>query len=318
MADYETAVAGEEIAGMIWDAVSTAQVQAPRTQQAANRILGMSAIGGCREFIRATIAGDPMEERAEINWPAYVGTAVGDLMEADAKKYLPGTVTQRRVTLFLQVGEQQISVSGSADMIYPEPLAPNLPPAVVDLKTRDGLTEVRREGPGFKEKAQISGYLIACIDEGLLPADAIGVLMYLDRSGRQRTYYSWSVDREQALLILSAVEARLQDVAAALATGRQQINRDEPESWCYYTGCPFYNQCWAGYRPSELIEHEEVLNDIGIYVEARRRRKEEDDVMRSSSGRLMGNTGVTPDGITLNWILQQNGSTRIDVREPKG
>lgn len=317
MVDYSTQEAADIIGGIIWNAVTAAQNSTPRNLQTANRILGMSQLGGCREYIRATVAGDSMDEthRVTLKWPAYVGTAVGDKIEADVKAMLKGTVTQHRVTLFLQVGEQTISVSGSTDILIPDQLTEDTPPAVIDLKTRDGLAEIRREGPPFKEKVQIAGYLLASIDEGLLPAEAIGMLFYIDRSGRDSTYHVWAVDREQALLIMEAVSARLQEVAASLATGRR-APRDEPESWCFHVGCPFYNACWAGYEPDGEIDHPDHLEAIRVYLENREEAKAAQDRMRSASGRLKeeGVAGITADGVSLNWVLQQNGTTRIDIR----
>lgn len=319
MADFATDQSAELIGDFIWDAITTAQHQSPRTMQTREgRILGMSQLGGCREYIRATIGGEPMDDVDEmrLKWAAYIGTAVGDKIEADVKRMLPGSVTQKRVTLFMQVGDQQISVSGSTDILFPDSLAPGLPPAVVDLKSRDGLADVKREGPPFKEKVQIAGYLIASIDEGVLPAEAIGLLLYYDRSGRDKGRHVWAINREQALLILDAASQRLEEVAASLATGRH-APRDEPESWCFHVGCPFYNSCWSGYQPSGAIENERDLDAIRRYTEARRDSKDATSRMRAASGDLDGVTGVTPDGTTLTWVLQQNGSTRIDLREPK-
>lgn len=318
MADFDTASAAELIGDSIWAAITAAQNNAPRTMQSKNRVLGMSQLGGCREYIRATIAGEPMEQTEEqaLKWAAYIGTAVGDKIEADVKQMLPGSVTQERVTLFLQVADQEISVSGSTDILLPEQVVEGLPAAVVDLKSRDGLADVRREGPPFKEKVQISGYLLAAIDEQKLPTDAIGMLLYYDRSGRDKGFHTWAVDREQALVIMGAVSQRLEEVASALATGRH-ATRDEPESWCFYVGCPFYQQCWAGYRPDEPITHPAHLDAIRRYTDGRRDSKDATSRMRTASGELTGITGVTPDGITLSWILQQNGTMRIDLREPQ-
>lgn len=320
MTNYQTQHAAEMIGGFIMDAVATAQANAPRTLQSEARVLGMSQLGGCREFIRASIAGEPGSEEG-LKWAAYVGTALGDKIETDVKdlvnRTLGGTITQRRVTLFLNVDGQDISVSGSTDIMFTSPVMPDLPPAVIDLKSRNGLGEIRREGPDFREKAQVSGYLLASIDEGLLPENAIGMLMFVDRSGSDSTYHVWAVDREQALAIMETVTERLREVASALATGRR-APRDEPESWCFHTQCPFYQSCWAGYQPTGAIEHEDELARIDRYLVARKEQKEASDRMRAARDSLQGVEGVTPDGTTITWSLQVNGTTRIDVREPKG
>lgn len=311
---------GGRLGELVWKTIAHAQANAPRTLQADSRVLGMSDLGGCREYIRATIAGDPGSEPGGLKMAAYAGTAIGDKIEADVKAALAHAATQRRVTLELDVDGTKVMVSGSSDLFFLEPYEDEvlglLDPGVLDLKSRDGLAEVRREGASFKERVQISGYLVAAIQEGFLQTDAIGVLLFFDRSGKDRGFHTWTIDYAGALRILEAAKARLGEVAASLATARH-APRDEPESWCWNVGCRFYAACWTGYQPTGAIEHERELDAVRRYTEARRDQKDVVKRLDAAKADLEFVEGVTPDGVSVTWSEMSNGARRIDVREPK-
>jgi hypothetical protein len=341
MTDIETIQRGQKLAARIMESVTVQQLNAPRTLQSQKRILGMSEFGACREYVRASIAGDPKTPVTYLKWPAWLGTVVGDAIE-DATKaavieslvngYGGEAVTQKRVTLQLMVGPEdaavEIRISGSADIIF-LPVTEVEAAAgreglgdVVDLKSRDGLGLVFREGPPFKEKAQVSGYLVACVQEGILPAEtAAGHLMYYDRSGKVEDSYTWSVDYPTAVQILDAASERLMDVARALAIPGQHAPRDEPESWCYHVQCPFYQACWNGYMPEEKIENEHALEAIRMYRDARRDRNAASDALEALKNELTGLQGKTDDGVIVRWSTVQgaNGTyEKLEVREPNG
>lgn len=299
----------------IWEAVRLAQANAPRTLQSESRVLGMSDLGACREYIRATVAGEERWPGENLKLAAYMGTAGGDKIEADVSAAFEHAVTQHRVTLVLEVDGQEIRVSGSADLFLTVPFM-GVDEGVLDLKSRDGLSEVRREGASFKEKVQISGYLTAAHQEGLLDDGAIGVLFFYDRSGKDRGFHTWTVDLAGAARILEAAKLRLAEVVSSLATGRH-APRDEPESWCWQVQCPFYYGCWAGYTPTEKIEHEREIAAVDRYVEARAEQKAVVSRLNAAKVDLEFVSGVTPDGTTVAWTELANGVRRIDVREPK-
>lgn len=307
---------GDMLGGLVWETIKQAQLNAPRTLQSENRTLGMSDLGACREYIRATIAGDERWPGEELKLSAYVGTATGDKIEDDMKAALAHVATQRRVTLEIEVDGQKIRVTGSADLLFIEPYQ-GMPPGVLDIKSVDGIANVVREGPSFKQKVQISGYLLASIQQGVLPADALGVLWFFDRSGKDRTYWTWTVTPAQAQQLVDTAAERLSEVSAALASGRH-APRDEPESWCWHVQCPFYQSCWAGYQPSGAIESERELDAVRRYTEARRDQKDVVKRLDVAKTDLQNVEGVTPDGTTVTWIVAANNSRRIDVREPKG
>jgi hypothetical protein len=197
---------------------------------------------------------------------------------------------------------------------------------VGDIKTLNELAEVRRDGPSFKEKAQIATYVMAKYDEGLLDEDGTGTLIYLDRSGVDDSVFTWTLTVPQARLILAAVVERLRDVLHAMETGEGQgYLRDEPESWCRAVGCPFYSGCWAGYEPTGAIEHPDEIRRVQEFVDAREADVETAAYRKAKREALDGVEGVVATGplkgTVVRWNLsktQHEGmSKRLDVRTPK-
>lgn len=320
MSPQEVAEIGNNLGQAIMDAIGKFQALSPRTQQTA---LGFSSLGGCREFIRATVAGDvqvpPIPKEGvspELKWAAYVGSAVGDYTENKIKE-IPQEIraqisellgepltTQEILTLELAGG---IRVTGSCDLRGET--------WILDFKTKDGLGTVRREGPSFKEQAQVCGYLVAAIQKGLLPDTATGHLVYLDRSGKDPTSHVWSIDYWRALVVLEAVAERISNVEHALETG-QMAQRDETTTFCMSIGCPFRMNCWAGYYPTEEITNPEVIAAAESYVIARDDEKDAKDRKEAARQALKGQEGVTPD-LAVKWVSKQTkyGLTEtIEVR----
>jgi hypothetical protein len=314
MTSIEAELRGAEMSGLIWAAIREEQYDHPRTRQARDeRLLGMSDLGGCREFMRQMLTHEEGAENLELKWPAMVGTVLGDGIERIVQRRLgEQVITQRRVTLTVEVEGYEIQIMGSADLIFVDT-------GVVDLKSKAELASIRSRGPTFKEKAQISGYLLAAIQEGLLDTHAVGTLLYYDRSGRDATTHEWTTDYENALLIMDAVKERIADVMHAINTAQRSV-RDEPETWCRAVHCPFYESCWKGYTPTEAIEDPIQIELVKDYMLAR------DDVKMASMRRdtareeLVGVEGVTPDGVIVRWTpfttVRGEASFRLDVMEP--
>lgn len=304
---------GASLGAMIYDAMREAQNTAPRTLQSQARVLGMSELGGCREYIRASVAGEPKSDRGILKWPAAVGTAVGDWAENAVLAMFPDAVTQETVSLTLP--KSGITVTGHLDVRGGRSF-------IADFKTKDGLADVRRKGSSFKEKVQVAGYLIAAMQADLVDDDATAHLVYLDRSGKEIQPYVVSIDVEQAHALLAAVEERLDDVARALAAGEgQSYLRDEPESWCFNVGCPFYSACWAGYEPSQEITHPKELQAVQEFVEARAAEQEAVQIRATKREALRGIEGRTV-GLTPEWVVRWSvtqgkyGDTeKLEVRE---
>ena len=307
---------GLDLADSVYEAMTEFQDSAPRTQQSHARVLGMSDLGGCREYIRATVAGEPRSTRRALKWAAAIGTAVGDWAEEAMKGMFPDAVTQETVTLKLKVNDDlTISITGHLDVRIGRT-------AIVDFKTKNGLAEVRREGASWENLVQVSGYLIGAHQMGLVDDDASGHLVYLDRSGADAKPHVVTITMERAHLILEATVERLQDVATALASGRF-APRDKPESWCRNVGCEFYDACWAGYTPTGVIEHPDEIKAVAEFVAARAAANEANQIRLAKREALKGIEGVT-SGLdveqVVRWTItagQHSPSEKLEVFEAK-
>lgn len=312
----EVAEFGQSLGDGIHEAMVQYQNNAARTQQATARVLGMSDLGGCREFIRATVAGEPRDSKVNLKWAAAVGTAVGDWVENAIEAMFPEAVTQETITLDLKVKDDLVvHITGHLDARIGRT-------AIVDIKTKNGLAEVRRQGASWENLVQVSGYLVGSHQMGIVDDDASAHLVYLDRAGSDTIPHVVSIPMERALSILEANSERLQDVATALATGRT-APRDKPESWCFNVGCPFYKLCWTGYEPTDIIEHADELKAVEEFVEARAKVNEWTSIRLAKRAALKGIEGVTT-GLDKEYVVrwsvtagERAESEKLEVREVK-
>jgi len=270
----------------------------PRSQQLR---LGPSELGGCREYIRNVMVGAPVQPNDE--WPtaAVVGTLVGDHLETVAAEYL-GAVTQVPITATLPNG---LTVSGTADIVIPDRNQ------VADVKSKDGLAGVRRDGPSLENCAQVSIYALGLVQAGLLSEGATGSLLYVDRSGIEQTIYEVTLDWDRIMYFIDVVESRLDDVLTAQEHIDQgdveyaRALRDKTPPFCYSPRvmCPFRDLCWEGseWVPHEQITDEETIRAVDEYVKVRDEANGADVRRRELREQLRGVSGVTPSGYSVNW-----------------
>lgn len=317
----------EWLVGEIHDKLRDHDGNRARSKQSSARVLGMSDLGGCREFIRATVAGEERVPDTRLKWAAFVGTALGDYIEK-ALADEAGAEIQQYVTLTLP--KTGIEVSGSTDVvIYDNHL--------IDNKTKDRLDAVQKDGPSMKYLVQLSGYFVAMVQAGRMTEEGTASLVFFDRSGAQEYPWAYTIGYAEAVSYLEWAEERLEDVAAALtpeaaypdAAGRYL--RDEPESWCWHVRCPFQPACWGtkDYEPTGVIEHPEHIRAIELYDEGRKLAKAGEGLQREAKTVLGAYRpadedaveGVTADGRwSLKFTLTDGGryvSRRIDLRERK-
>jgi hypothetical protein len=310
---------GEQVKHRVVEAIKDARLNSARTQQAVQRRLGMSDLGGCREFIRATIAGEPRKVWDELKWSAEVGTAVGEHVE----KILAQAGWSVQDEVVLRLPQTGIQVTGHLDEMDLES------GDLVDNKTVDGVEEIKRSGPSDKYAVQLSGYLVAAIQTGILAPDAMAHLMFFDRSGKTSEPYVWTINLAMAESILEWAEERLKDVQHALATGTREdrtghLMTDEPESFCYAIGCPFYDRCWSGYNPTGEIEHPRQLDAVRRRIEARAEAASAQERLDQAKEDLRGVEGIVQagpyKGTMVKWTLSDRDgriSDTLNVREPK-
>lgn len=321
---------GQKLGQRIMDAVGEAQHNAPRTRQSEARVLGMSELGGCREYIRASISGDPKDPVRKIKWAAFIGTAVGDFMESALVQTFHGFSKQGKLTVTLPSG---IQISGSSDgRMLPPGEHDDFPHGgIIDFKSKNGLEDVMRDGPELKEYIQVSGYLMAEVDAGVLPETAMAHLVYIDRSGKTDRAHVVTVTVAQARQWLELADERLREVADAMAAGvSQSYLRDQAESKCWYFQCPFYSKCWpnGAYLPDGEITHPDIIKAVESYVVGREMVKSGERMQANAKIVLNPDPdhpesmvrGRTPNGTTVNWKDSQRGGElfyTIDIRTPR-
>lgn len=274
----------------------------PRNQQIR---LGPSELGGCREYIRNIMVGSPMQ--GSDVWPtaAVVGTLLGTHLEAVAAEYM-GALTEVPVTASLPNG---LKVSGHADIVLVDDNA------VIDAKSKDGLSTVRREGPSLENLIQISVYTLGLVQAKVLKEGATAHLIYVDRSGNEQELYEVSLDWETILTFIDKCVDRLDEVVQVQEyidegdVSYARTLRDKTPPFCYSPKvmCPFRDLCWKGseWKPDEDITDEETISDVELYDRLRGEIKAATEVKDKVRERLMGVNGVTPGGLSVTWAGSQ-------------
>lgn len=308
-----TATTPEEVALRVKEAVRAHSAGSLRSQQQAQQLIGMSELGACRNYLLHMVKQTPFDERDDIKWPAFIGTAIGDRLEkAVAERF--GYTVQRVVQVTLPSGK---TVSGSCDVQADRE-------GVWDFKSVDGLESVRRTGPTFRQKVQIMGYLLALIQSGEVDDDGVACLVFVDRSGRDPEPYVWMSAYDPD--ILAEADRRIDDVVYARLY-ESEAPRDEPDAWCQ-VACPFYYKCrGATTDVGGLIEDEGALLAVKHYEEGKRLVREGERLKDEAKVTLKGVEGSTGEHL-VRWThinetevpgFTRKGYSRLDIRKmPKG
>jgi hypothetical protein len=309
-------ISAEAIADLVIDAARRKTMNAPRTQQAVNHVLGPSDLGGCREYLRRMVLGEPFDadDDADPRWPAFIGTAVGEHLEHALGAADPATRTQVPLAVVLPSGRQ---TRGTCDLVLPQH------DLIGDLKAKDGLATVRRAGPSFENLVQINLYLLGAIQAGLVSPDAHWALIYYDRSGREHTPHV--VVGQLDLEIIAQMEARLDDVEYAVTMGEETV-RDLPEPVCRVI-CSFYAACRGTESDAQgLISDPGQLDAVEQYRQGQALEKEGARMKDEAKQALRGVTGSTGQH-TVRWVdigpttvptSTRSGYSRLDVRKIRG
>lgn len=280
-----------------------------RSQQSREHLIGMSELGACRNFLRLMILETPYDDNEDdIRWPAFIGTALGDRLEqAIAESF--GYLVQETVQVTLPSGRM---LQGHCDVQADD--------AVWDFKSVDGLESVKRNGPTFRQKAQIMGYLMALIQSGDLPEDALAVLVFVDRSGRDPLPWVWSSVLDMS--VIEEADSRLDDVTYAVMHD-EEASRDEPDAWCQ-VACPFYTKCrGATSDVGGLIEDEGALLAVKNYDEGKRMVREGTRLKDEAKRDLVNVEGSTGEHI-VRWVhvnesdvpsFTRKAYDRLDIRK---
>jgi Arc/MetJ-type ribon-helix-helix transcriptional regulator len=317
----EEADKSEAIRDAVRKAIDSSMRDSERSEYAKKNMIGVSDIGGCREFVRRTIIDEPYSDEQEDYHAAFVGTAVGDYSEKALVRFAPGSVlsgdlrVQVTVMVELVVRGFKITIPGHADVVVND--------GVWDFKTKDGLGVVARTGPEEKHWFQVHLYAKALIDAGEIPPDAWVTLVYIDRSGSQPDPVVFSRRFDPA--VLEAAMQWMDDVIYAVQMD-EETSRDMPRSWCEAC-CPRYTACRQPDTDVQgLITNQVVKDAVEVYRDALEREKQAKKDKESAKSALANIAGVvsTDTGpYTLRWVsvdatqvpgYERAGYSKIDLR----
>lgn len=104
----------DQVALAVRQAIRAHTMGSTRSQQSAQKLIGISEIGGCRAYLARMILQLPFDEMDDIKWAAFCGTALGERLEMAVRETVPGVFTQVPLTATLPSG---LKISGSADIV---------------------------------------------------------------------------------------------------------------------------------------------------------------------------------------------------------
>ena len=287
-----------------------------RSKQSKNHVLGVSDIGGCREYVRRMIVAEPFSHEPDgYNLASFVGTAVGDHIERAVARWYQDkgldAETQLSVKIALPNG---VVLNGHPDLVVED--------VVVDFKTVDGLGVVRRH-PRRQHRWQVTLYTAALMLQGRLTDHPTCVLVYLDRSGEETTPHvvMWEYDSRD----LDEIVDWIDDVIYALANN-EEASRDKPRDWCFAC-CPFAGACRGGDSDvTGLIEDEDFIAAVKTYREAGERARQAERDKKAAASELSGLSGSTGE-FSVRWInvgatvvpeQVRAAYSRLDIRPIRG
>lgn len=285
-----------------------------RSRQSKTNVIGVSDVGGCREYVRRVIVNEePSQEVHTYDLAAFIGTAIGDHVE-DA--FMAGNlktdwVKQGTVVVTLEVRGYVLNIPGHPDLFSRTDL--------IDIKTVDGLGVVRRVGPTDQQRFQRALYTKALIDSGRMDRDAWMHNVYIDRSGAENEPVVWSAPYDPHE-VEEAVEW-LSDAIYAVQMD-EEASRDKPREWCWAC-CPFAPAC-RGEDDTDvegLIEDPFILDAVKVYNEATAAIKLAEKDKKSAASVLDRVNGRTSTH-TVRWVeigpsevaYSRSGYRRLDVR----
>lgn len=325
----------EQLAHTWYDSIQNASNQTARSRQAERRVIGVSNLGLCRNYLRFMLLDQPSTDIRDAT-PAFIGTVLGDALEEQLKIDHPEWLIQEELEFPLPSGGY---VKGHSDVIIPANAAGTVkeweasqaegydgPPVylqgVVDSKTKAELETIRKYGPTQQQIFQIHAYARAAIEKGHLdPTDPIIVgLVYFDRSGRDVTPHGVFYQYDEA--VIHQIDEWVSDVTYAVLHD-EEASKDMPVHWCERF-CEFFSVC----RGTEdtmsegLIEDPEVIQAVGLYAEGaslETRGKKLKSLAKESLEDVEGSTGeynvrqtyVGPTDVSYH----RKGYHKIDVRK---
>lgn len=294
--------APDTIGDLVRAAIKVHDMKRPRSIQTQTGTLGPSDLGFCRNKAALVLKGVPASDSKSI-WPAVIGTALGDYVEqgldAAFSGWQVGSIAKQRVEHTFPSGAV---VGGTPDIVIPDW---NL---VLDLKTKDGYSWVKREPWSQNYLFQLSTYALGLIDAGILnDAEPVWIgLVFIDRSGGEEDPYV--VLRMLDPGIEDEIDSWITDVAYAVRQDEDAM-RDIPAPVCEQI-CEWYTVC-RGTLPmedAEMVTDITLIGAVDMYVEARQAKSDAEAAMDEAKQMLKGVNGTTGE-----WVIRHTDVPEGDV-----
>lgn len=301
----------EELHQALRSTIRSNTMDSARSQQTKERLIGISDLGACRNYLRHLIIGSEMRtppdvEDDDLNLAAFMGAAFGERLE---QALGPDFQTQVPITCTLPSGR---SVKGTADILHRRGIA--------DAKSKNGIRMVKRDGPSLANQIQVSAYLVGALQQGLIedPSDPYAMLFYADRSGEDNETHTAIIWLDEAEALLRTADERLDDVTYAVRH-EEEAPLDEPDQWCR-VACTMYDHCRGALTDVEgLIDSPRYLKAVDALLVGKEMEKEGVGLAKEAKRALKGISGSTGTHlvrwITVNDSRVEGGAyERLDVR----
>lgn len=312
-----TTIPDAETIGIIIDtAIKAASDSTPRTIQSTQGLIGPSDVGFCRQKAALMMKGKQQTD-SKSAWAANVGTAIHVWVEDALKAAFPAWLIEpQRVTATLPNGAE---ISGTPDVVVPEWNA------VLDIKTVDGYSWVKRSGTSQNHKFQRHLYVMGAVDAGLLdPTRPLYVgNIYFDRSGKEKSCYVTIEEFDPTLT--DEIASWVDDVIYAVQHDEDAM-RDIAAPVCEQI-CEFFGECRGGLpvAEGERIDNPELLEAVAMYVEGRDLEAEGKKMKKAAGVVLDGVNGSTGEWQVRSTFIGESevpgfmraGYTRIDIRKQR-
>jgi hypothetical protein len=307
----------QALAEAVYAAIQQSANYSERSQQSADFRMGISDLGWCSEKVRRMIAGIP--EPVTDKLQAFIGTALGDHVEAACLAQWPDAIRQPEVSVLLHGDGGNYEVVGHPDLVLPDG-------RVIDVKTVRGLQSVKRTGPSRQQQFQrhcyaLGAYQAHLFDPSITLADVQVANVWLDRAGDEREAFVQMEPFEQNIVYEAAMW--LDDVVYAYLHESEAAK--EPAREVCAKMCGHFATCRALDTDVEgLLTDNEVLVAVDMYRDGLALEKEAARLKDQAKAALTGVSGSTGK-FTLRWVhvnptevsYTRAGYERLDVRPVK-
>lgn len=313
MNEYET-----QVADWVYEAINEFSRYSERSLQSAEFRFGVSDLGWCAEKSRRMLDQQVPEDEDLLT--AFIGTAIGDHLEAAIKRKNPDAIIQSEVEVVLRGETREYRLTGHPDIILPSDRL------LLDGKTRNGLTTVERTGPSDNQQFQRHCYAKGAWEAGLFGECSLDEVqvgnIWVDRSGHEKRVHV-HIEPFNEEYVRHAAEW-LDGVVYAYLNG-EEAEKQPPREMCAKT-CGFFREC-RGYDTDVegRLTDPEVLASVEMLTEARALARQADQMKREATANLKGVTGMTATH-SVRWVhvnesvIQpgvRSAYDRLDIKELK-